>query len=199
MLLVSPRIDTRTCFQEMHPTIEDIYIANVETDRGSKEKLRFYDTAGLEPSQHAYGNAQQLSRHYLAFADGYVLVYDPSRAESLNVLMSLKSDIDKSKDKKEVVAIVVANNVAAAHGHEEGSPPAPPAPPSDPTELGRTVHKCEVWCKQNKLRCFDVDISDRASLFEGFVHLSSRLCPPPNKSTFSQLSMSRKSLKADNN
>jgi NF-kappa-B inhibitor-interacting Ras-like protein len=31
----------------MHPTIEDIYTAMIETDRGVKEKVRIYDTGGL--------------------------------------------------------------------------------------------------------------------------------------------------------
>ena len=31
----------------MHPTIEDIYTAMIETDRGVKEKVRIFDTGGL--------------------------------------------------------------------------------------------------------------------------------------------------------
>jgi len=31
----------------MHPTIEDIYTAMIETDRGVKEKVRIYDIGGL--------------------------------------------------------------------------------------------------------------------------------------------------------
>ena len=31
----------------MVPTIEDIYVAHVETNRGIKEQVRFYDTKGL--------------------------------------------------------------------------------------------------------------------------------------------------------
>ena len=34
-------------FQPMHPTIEDIYTAMIETDRGVKEKVRIFDTGGL--------------------------------------------------------------------------------------------------------------------------------------------------------
>ena len=33
--------------QQMVPTIEDIYVAHVETNRGIKEQVRFYDTKGL--------------------------------------------------------------------------------------------------------------------------------------------------------
>ncbi len=31
----------------MFSTIEDIYVAHIDTDRGLKEKVRFYDTAGM--------------------------------------------------------------------------------------------------------------------------------------------------------
>jgi len=31
----------------MHATIEDIYTAMIETDRGVKEKVRIFDTGGL--------------------------------------------------------------------------------------------------------------------------------------------------------
>ena len=33
--------------QPMHSTIEDIYTAMIETDRGVKEKVRIFDTGGL--------------------------------------------------------------------------------------------------------------------------------------------------------
>ncbi|XP_050296469.1 NF-kappa-B inhibitor-interacting Ras-like protein isoform X2 [Anthonomus grandis grandis] len=90
---------------ELHPTIEDIYVANIESDRGAREKIRFYDTAGIESSQTTTANgttSQQLLRHYLVLADGYILIYDTHNISSLDVLMSIKKDIDKNKDKKEV-------------------------------------------------------------------------------------------------
>lgn len=34
--------------QELHPTIEDTYVASVDTGRGSRDILRIYDTAGLQ-------------------------------------------------------------------------------------------------------------------------------------------------------
>lgn len=91
--------------QELHPTIEDIYVANIESDKGTREKLRFYDTAGIEFSQISTANGttnQQLPRHYLLLADGYILVYNTSKMTSLDILISIKKDIDKNKDKKEV-------------------------------------------------------------------------------------------------
>lgn len=35
-------------FQEFHPTIEDTYVASVDTGRGSRDILRIFDTAGLQ-------------------------------------------------------------------------------------------------------------------------------------------------------
>ncbi|TMW41232.1 hypothetical protein DOY81_013688, partial [Sarcophaga bullata] len=82
--------------------IEDIYVASVDTGRGTRETLRIYDSAGLQ------GKAQ-LPRHYLYFPDGFVLVYDPTDPQSLDMLADIKQDIDKNKEKKEVPIIVLAN------------------------------------------------------------------------------------------
>lgn len=127
-------------------------------------------------------NNQQLARHYLGFADGYVLVYDTAKPESLDVLIPLKKDIEKNKDKKEIVIIVIGNRTK---------------PDSEQQVLENTPSKASNWCAREKLRHFEVNVMDRPSLYEAFVHLSSRLNPPQNKSTFSQLSMGRKTGKAE--
>ncbi|XP_015521302.1 NF-kappa-B inhibitor-interacting Ras-like protein [Neodiprion lecontei] len=170
-----------TTNSEIHPTIEDIYVANIETDRGTKEKVRFYDTAGLEPLQ-TNASSPQLARHYLGFADGYVLVYDTAKPESLDVLFPLKKDIDKHKDKKEITIIVIGNRTK---------------PDVELNNLENTASKAANWCTREKLRHYEVNVLDRPSLYDAFVHLSSKLNPPPNKSTFPQLSMGRKTIKAE--
>jgi NF-kappa-B inhibitor-interacting Ras-like protein len=86
-------------FQELQSTIEDIYVASIETDRGTREKVRFYDTAGLDSGKEQ----NQLARQYLGLTDGYVLIYDPDRPESLDALVMVKKDIDRNRDKKEVL------------------------------------------------------------------------------------------------
>ncbi|XP_024867088.1 NFKB inhibitor interacting Ras like 1 [Temnothorax americanus] len=177
--LVYGNIDAKT---EIHPTIEDIYVANIETDRGTKEKVRFYDTAGLESLQSNVNN-QQLPRHYLGFADGYVLVYDTGKPESLDVLFPLKKDIDKNKDKKEITVIVIGNRTTKTDAALNN--------------LENTVSKAANWCTREKVKHYEVNIMDRPTLFEAFVHLSSKLNPPANKSTFSQLSMGRKTVKTE--
>ncbi|KAF5298858.1 hypothetical protein FQA39_LY11670 [Lamprigera yunnana] len=163
----------------LFPTIEDIYVANIETDRGTREKIRFYDTAGIEKSQTSTANGttnQQLPRHYLALADGYIFVYDVENSESLEVLISLKKDIDKNKDKKEITAIVIGNKTT-----EENS-----------IDNENKVNKAVTWCTKEKVRHFTGSSKQRTSLYEAFIYLTSKLNPPPSKSTFPQLSMGRK-------
>ncbi|XP_019865985.1 NF-kappa-B inhibitor-interacting Ras-like protein [Aethina tumida] len=164
------------------PTIEDIYVANVETDKGTKEKLRFYDTAGIDHSQISTANGmtnQQLPRHYLVLADAFILIYDTEKNNSLDVLVSLKKDIDKNKDKKEVTIIVIANKTKETENKEFDS----------------TISKASAWCNREKIRHFTASAIHRSSLYEPFVYLGSKLNPPPSKSTFTPLSMGRKVLK----
>ncbi|XP_063218337.1 NF-kappa-B inhibitor-interacting Ras-like protein 2 isoform X2 [Bacillus rossius redtenbacheri] len=169
-------VDKSTEFQ---PTIEDIYVANVETDRGTREKVRFYDTEGL-----AGGRDQaQLARQCIGLADGYVLVYDTDRPESLDALLAFKKEIDRNRDKKEVSMVVLGN---ATKAQEAGS-------------LESTASKAAHWALREKIRHYEVSAMDRSSLYEPFIHLLSKLNPPPNKSSFPQLSMVRKSMTRPDN
>uniref|UniRef100_A0A8C2K5T3 NF-kappa-B inhibitor-interacting Ras-like protein 2 n=1 Tax=Cyprinus carpio TaxID=7962 RepID=A0A8C2K5T3_CYPCA len=80
---------------ETMETLEDIYIGSVETDRGTREQVRFYDTRGLR-------DGHEFPRHYFTFADGFVLVYSIDSKESFKRVEALKKDIDRCRDKKEV-------------------------------------------------------------------------------------------------
>ncbi|XP_076267776.1 NFKB inhibitor interacting Ras like 1 [Rhynchophorus ferrugineus] len=175
-----------TSQSELHPTIEDIYVANIESDKGAREKVRFYDTAGIENSQTstAHGTTnQQLLRHYLVLADGYILVYDTDKINSLEVLMSIKKDIDKNKDKKEVTLIVIGNRTKNTENNND---------------LDSVINRAIDWCNREKIRHFTASAMQRTSLYEPFVYLTSKLNPPPSKSTFTPLSMGRKVLKESN-
>ncbi|VVC91322.1 unnamed protein product [Leptidea sinapis] len=163
-----------------YATIEDIYVANIETDRGTKERVCFFDTAGLEPpitgppqSPTLQLTANQiLQRHYLGFAEGFVFVYDTTKPESLDVLMYLKKDIDRNKDKKEVVMLAIGNRTGL----------------DDVNSLENTCSKASNWCSREKIRHFEVSAMDRPSLYEPFIYLTSKLNPVQNKTTFPQLS-----------
>lgn len=85
---------------ETMETLEDIYIGSVETDRGTREQVRFYDTRGLR-------DGHEFPRHYFTFADGFVLVYSIDSKESFKRVEALKKDIDRCRDKKEVCVFAV--------------------------------------------------------------------------------------------
>nr|CAH7732546.1 unnamed protein product [Callosobruchus chinensis] len=168
---------------ELHPTIEDIYVANIESDKGTKEKVRFYDTAGIDYSQISTSNGttnQQLPRHYLVLADGYLLVYDTSNSNSLDVLISLKKDIDKNKDKKEITIVVIGNKIKESETD------------SNPDSVTSTAVQ---WCNREKIKHFTVSALKRSTLYEPLVYITSKLIPPTNKSSFTPLSMGRKVMK----
>ncbi|XP_040572984.1 NF-kappa-B inhibitor-interacting Ras-like protein 2 [Lepeophtheirus salmonis] len=150
-------------------TIEDIYVANVECDRGSKETIRFYDTEGLD----GY-SVKDIPRHLLSLVDGFLIVYSIDDEHSFQIADAIKKDIEKNKEKKEVTIVVIGNK-------------------SD-LSARRQVDNVQAlnWAAREKTRLFEVSSLDRESLKEPFRFLSSKLNPPPNKSTFSQLTMGRK-------
>ncbi|BFG03413.1 NF-kappa-B inhibitor-interacting Ras-like protein [Drosophila madeirensis] len=158
---------------ELHPTIEDIYVASVDTGRGARETLRIYDTAGLQGEQ-----AAQLPRHYLQFPDAFVLVYDPIDPRSLDMLADIKTDIDKHKEKKEIPVIVLANVRARA---KRDTPPAMPNP------VEKIMDRANIWCQRERIKHYTVNGMERPSLYEPFTSLCARLHPAPTKSTFPQL------------
>ena len=51
------------------------------------------------------------------------------------------------------------------------------------------------WASREKIKLYEVSSLDRQSLYEPLIYLASRLNPPPNKSTFSQLTIGRKQTK----
>ena len=94
----------------MIETQEDIYVGSIETDRGVREQVRFYDTRGLR-------DGAELPRHCFSCTDGYVLVYSTDSRESFQRVELLKKEIDKSKDKKEVCGgTLVVNGSWAGFG-----------------------------------------------------------------------------------
>ena len=98
----------------MIETQEDIYVGSIETDRGVREQVRFYDTRGLR-------DGAELPRHCFSCTDGYVLVYSTDSRESFQRVELLKKEIDKSKDKKEVHVLDFCESlVVGGHGYLVG-------------------------------------------------------------------------------
>lgn len=146
----------------LQTTIEDIYIASIETDKGTKEKVRIYDT-GMD----LYMNTNLFN------LDGYIFVFDPSKPESLDWIINAKKDIERMRERKEIIVIVISNHFTPSPDHG-------------------VVSKAQAWAMREKLRIYDVSALERSSLYEPFVHLASRMNVQPNKSTFPQLSMRKK-------
>ncbi|RZF35483.1 hypothetical protein LSTR_LSTR013127 [Laodelphax striatellus] len=159
---------------QLQSTVEDIYVANVETERGTKERLRFYDTAGLE------GVAQARHCNYHIQAEGYVLVYDTGRPESFDCVVALKKEIEKSREKKELTTMILGNCLTANES---------------PIPLESPVSKASHWSAREKIRHFEVNALDRSTLAEPFIYIASRLNQPMNKGGFP--SMVRKSVRLD--
>ena len=87
--------------QPFHPTIEDVYDANVATDRGTVDVVRFFDTEGIEP-KNSDSFSEKLPRHLFGVADGVVIVYSIDDDASFQIAEALKKEAEKYKEKKEV-------------------------------------------------------------------------------------------------
>jgi hypothetical protein len=88
-------------FQPFHATIEDVYDANVATDRGTVDVVRFFDTEGIEP-KNSDSFSDKLPKHLFAVADGVVIVYSIDDDASFQIAEALKKEAEKYKEKKEV-------------------------------------------------------------------------------------------------
>ncbi|XP_068516598.1 NF-kappa-B inhibitor-interacting Ras-like protein 2 isoform X2 [Anas acuta] len=147
------------CGSEMIETQEDIYVGSIETDRGVREQVRFYDTRGLR-------DGMELPKHCFSCTDGYVLVYSTDSKESFKRVELLKKEIDKSKDKKEVTIVVLGNKC-------------------DLQEQRRVDHDAaQHWAKGEKVKLWEVSVADRRTLIEPFIYLASKMTQPQSKSAF---------------
>ena len=143
--------------------MEDVYVANIETDRGTKEKIRFYDTAGLSTDY----KDPAIPRHLLAAADGIIIVYSVEDWKSYEIAEAIRKEV-KNSDKKDAVVLVLGTKVDLT---------------------GRQVEAVDAlqWANNEKLRLSEVSSLDRHSLYEPFMYLASKLNPPPNKSALATI------------
>nr|XP_044991745.1 NF-kappa-B inhibitor-interacting Ras-like protein 1 isoform X2 [Jaculus jaculus] len=112
-------------------TMEDVYMASVETDRGVKEQL------------HLVNNLESFQRVEL-----------------------LKKEIDKFKDKKEVAIVVLGNKLDLSEQRQVDAEVA------------------QQWARSEKVRLWEVTVTDRRTLIEPFTLLASKLSQPQSKSSF---------------
>lgn len=127
--------------------------------------IRFYDMGGITSKN------KEVPRHYFSVADAYILVYSINSHESFLIMDSLKKEIDRNKEKKDAVMIVLGNKLDLVE------------------ERQVDYSQASLWAAKERVRLFEISVFDQQTLAEPFVYLSSRLNPPPQKSTFPQLSM----------
>ncbi|PNJ07190.1 NKIRAS2 isoform 11 [Pongo abelii] len=182
---------------EMIETQEDIYVGSIETDRGVREQVRFYDTRGLR-------DGAELPRHCFSCTDGYVLVYSTDSRESFQRVELLKKEIDKSKDKKEGLTLpprLEYSGMITAHCSLNLPRLRWSSCLSRLLRLQVTIvvlgNKCDLqeqrrvdpdvaqhWAKSEKVKLWEVSVADRRSLLEPFVYLASKMTQPQSKSAF---------------
>lgn len=79
-------------------------MANVDTDRGTREKLRLIDTEGLDDDR-----VKEIPTHWHSIADGFIIVYSINDNLSFQLADVLRKDIEKNRDKKDCVIVILAN------------------------------------------------------------------------------------------
>uniref|UniRef100_A0A6J0UR92 NF-kappa-B inhibitor-interacting Ras-like protein 1 n=1 Tax=Pogona vitticeps TaxID=103695 RepID=A0A6J0UR92_9SAUR len=144
---------------ECFATIEDVYVALVETDRGVKEQLRLYDTKGMQ-------GKEEFPKHYFSIADGFVLVYAVNSLESFEIADLLKKEIDKFRDKKEGSIVVLGNKTDLLE------------------ERQVETEAAQQWARTEKVKLWEVMATDGKTLVEPLTVLASKLSQSQNKSAF---------------
>lgn len=67
----------------------------------------------------------------------------------------------------------------------------------DPVES--ILNRANNWCARERIKHYTVNAMERASLYEPFIGLSSRLHPPQTKTSFPQLrQLTQKTSKVEN-
>jgi len=143
---------------EPYKTIEDTYLAQVDTDRGVKETIKVVDTCGDD-----WCDPQSYPKHYFNFGDGFILVYSITSKESFICVENIKKELEKCR--KDAFIVMVGNK-------------------SDQQEL-RQVDTSLVssYVSKEKVKHFEVSKCNKKLLAEPFVYITSKMTQPPAKST----------------
>lgn len=158
-------------------TKEDIYIAQIDTDRGVREQARVIDTCGKD-----WITTSDMYKHYLHFGDGFILVYSATDKESFRCVEILKRELDRTRDKKDIVIAIVCNKTDLNTQRQV-----------DPAVV-------QKWAAKEKVKVFTTSMHNRTSIVEPFVYACSRLTQPPQKSTLLPMAIgSRRTKQTSNN
>ena len=154
-------------------TLEDTYVACWEKDKGIKEKFRFYDTRGLESSKD--GDTINMMRHLFPLVDGAVLIFSSYDSDSAQCVEKLKTEIEKSKDKKEICHFIIIDNACPTPVTTAASAV------ENLTSSNRELIRMDL---QNRLKASAYEISSlekRELLAKPFVDLFTNMTQLPTK------------------
>ena len=160
--LINPQPQLGDCI--CYPTIEDFYMVNVDTDRGAKELVKLIDTSGS-----AWSKPQpNFPSCYFNFADGFILFYDSCNLESFKCVETIKKELDKMRDKKDVHVVLVATKTDLMT--------------SSPTKVDSKL--INAWMTKEKIKRFEVSVfNNRKNLCDVLIYLVSKMNQPPQKTT----------------
>lgn len=107
-------------------------------------------------------------------------MYDPYDPTSLDILGNIKLDIERNKDKKEVIIMVLAN----MRNRSKIQHQSPNKELVDPESI---LTRANNWCAREKIKHYVVNAIERPSLYSPFIDVAMKLHPPQTKTTFPQL------------
>ncbi|KAM5157626.1 NF-kappa-B inhibitor-interacting Ras-like protein 1 isoform 3-T4 [Mantella aurantiaca] len=111
-------------------------------------------------------DGMELPKHYFSIADGFILVYSVDSLQSFQRVEQLKRDLDRFRDKKEVVTIVLGNKADLEDYRQVD------------TEMALQ------WARAEKVKLWEVSVANRKTLLEPFTLLASKLNQIQSKSAF---------------
>lgn len=156
--------------QKYFPTIEDIYVACWEKDKGVKEKIRLYDTKGMENNRDSDTINQM--RHLFPLVDGIVLVFASNDPDSIQCIEKLKAEIEKlnrERRAREPFHFVLIDYTAQI----------------PPTEPSRDILRSDLQIKL-KAQCYEVNsLEKRDALCKPFIELAQLITQISTKGTIS--------------
>ena len=161
---------------------EDIHLAVVDTDRGTREKVRIMEV-NLDPNgdiklqldqfKHYYQcevgyrtTAKKENFYFINIIQAFILVVDLTSEESLQIAEIAKQTVDKAKEKKETVCILLANKSDLSSQRK-----------LDSVEL-------QKWATREKMKLYEVSALDRESIVSPFCGIVSKLVLPQSKFKF---------------
>eukprot|EP00794_Sanderia_malayensis_P012830 gene12830-14146_t len=138
------------------PTVEDTYDAWIEVEKNQREKIRLYDTAGLNV------DSPKVPSHYLHIADGFILIFSVCCERSFKLVEDLKNEIDRARG-KDFPILVLGTKI------------------DKPDDRKCDHERIMKWADKEKVKLFEVLTSSRKTLQEPLTWLVKKMSATTGK------------------